>query len=1147
MSNVTKKNLEVLKKTIAALTMTATVMSLAGFAAFLPSRASAAVPGDYGLTEGNTISAAGSDDPDVYIVNAQGYKRLFLNPVIFGFYGHLGGFANVKNVSATARDAFPTSGLFRNCETNDQKVYGVQTTGEDVGMLHWVNTSGAQAVADDPNFFSKVFCINNNEFNWYSKGSDYSSVKQVPNYVRTPGSTPLPSGPISVSLASDNPVSSTLVAGQAIADLAHFQFSGNGAVTSVTLKRTGVTSDSTLSSVYLYNGVSRLTDNSTVSSTLVNFNDPSGLFTVSGGLNVAVKANIATGTSGQTVGVQLVSYVAGGVTYTVSVSGNVHTIATATMATVDFGSSTTPSAGTINPQNDYKMWENTVTVGTRYVWLKSVKFRQIGSVYATDLANFRLYVDGTMQGSAVASLDAKGYITFDLSGAPVKLDTGGRVIKLLGDIVNGSGRTFSFSLQQSSDILAVDNELSQPVLSTANGSTFSARTNGTQTIGVGTITFTKRSDSPSADIVSGQSGVVLARYDVKAAGEKIKVEKLRVSVTSSTTQTAFTLRNGALFWNGVQIGSTQALSGDADATLAYTEYTFGSSMVVDPLAPGILEVRADAFDNDGSNGVASQSTSAAQTLKANIVFASGYANAQLLTSLSYIDAPTSTTTVGNPLTVGLGSLTLAKYTAYANQNVTIPNSAVKLGEFVLTGNSTEDVNVSTINAAFTAGDQFAVTALSDVKLRVIRADGSTVLETSSKSTVTAASNSYSVNLNLPKGQSYRIQVWAAVSSFTVAGANDTMQTDIDVAGTTVQSATSVTAHIASNGAGQTLTAATGSIASAIGGGTPSARIVTGGSQASALALDFTATNDAFTLFQLDFDMACAPGGSACTIPGNNPQAVVSNVVLKDGATILGSLPLNGASVSFTGLNVAVPQNGVKTLTAELQFGSVGVGAASSAFDAKLSLDRFRARDSNGTETNNATERNGNSLYVHKSYPSIAAVALPTTVLNDGQQTVSKFTVTANGDTVGLKKFVWTITKAAAATIASTSQTNFVLLEDGVNVQADGTFASFHDTQAAATISFVFTTEKQVAVGSPKTYELKLNLGATAAATSFVTKLDTNSSSAVNAATYAQAAALSAELVWSDRSGGPTTAHSESTIDWFNDNLVNSATSQALTR
>jgi subtilisin family serine protease len=140
----------------------------------------------YILKEGDMVSATGSNDPDVYIVNIFGYKRLFLNPAIFNFYGHLtGGWKKIKKIVSEARDAFPTSGLFRNCETNDPKVYALESTGEDIGVLHWVNMTGDQAVAQDPEFFKKVFCINNNEFNWYTKSSIfYTLLSQVPLYSR---------------------------------------------------------------------------------------------------------------------------------------------------------------------------------------------------------------------------------------------------------------------------------------------------------------------------------------------------------------------------------------------------------------------------------------------------------------------------------------------------------------------------------------------------------------------------------------------------------------------------------------------------------------------------------------------------------------------------------------------------------------------------------------------------------------------------------------------------------------------------------------------------------------------------------------------------------------------------------------------------
>ena len=136
------------------------------------------------LRDGDLVSVGSSSDPDVYIINSHGYKRLFLNEAIFGFYGHLGGFQNIKKIDSTAKNSYRTSGLFKNCEAGDGKVYGVEISGEDTAILHWVNTSGEQAIADDPDFFKKVFCINNNEFNWYQKGLPYTSVNQIPMYSR---------------------------------------------------------------------------------------------------------------------------------------------------------------------------------------------------------------------------------------------------------------------------------------------------------------------------------------------------------------------------------------------------------------------------------------------------------------------------------------------------------------------------------------------------------------------------------------------------------------------------------------------------------------------------------------------------------------------------------------------------------------------------------------------------------------------------------------------------------------------------------------------------------------------------------------------------------------------------------------------------
>lgn len=145
--------------------------------------ASAVVPEDHGLTEGDLISATG--DPDVYIVSAVGFKRLFLNPAIFDMYGHLGGWAAVKEVSGATRDAFETSLLFRDCEANDPNVHVLEPTGEDTASLHWLAVSAEIATEADSRFFDKVFCINHAEYVWYTLDYNYIAMDEIPTYART--------------------------------------------------------------------------------------------------------------------------------------------------------------------------------------------------------------------------------------------------------------------------------------------------------------------------------------------------------------------------------------------------------------------------------------------------------------------------------------------------------------------------------------------------------------------------------------------------------------------------------------------------------------------------------------------------------------------------------------------------------------------------------------------------------------------------------------------------------------------------------------------------------------------------------------------------------------------------------------------------
>ena len=85
--------------------------------------------------------------------------------------------------------------------------------------------------------------------------------------------TPAAATVLKIMLSATSPNGSVLVEGQGIGDLGDFVFANPTAspinVTTLTFNRTGVSNDSTLDNVYLYNGVNRITDSAGVSSSSV--------------------------------------------------------------------------------------------------------------------------------------------------------------------------------------------------------------------------------------------------------------------------------------------------------------------------------------------------------------------------------------------------------------------------------------------------------------------------------------------------------------------------------------------------------------------------------------------------------------------------------------------------------------------------------------------------------------------------------------------------------------------------------------------------------------------------------------------------------------------------------------------------------------
>src|SRR3989344_1218993 len=351
------------------------------------------------------------------------------------------------------------------------------------------------------------------------------------------------------------------------------------------------------------------------------------------------------------------------------------TLATGTLAGGEWKGTTTPAAADVDPQDGYTVFQNSVIVTTRAVDMNRISFRKTGSVSNTDLQNFKLYVDGmqvgTTQQLAADSLN-QSYVTFDLTSAPKRLEAGTRVIKVLADVIGGSSLNFTMNLWNVADVTVVDTQYGANVLSDLiSNAAFTKRSTGQQDINSGTLTITKMSDSPSGDIVDASSNALLAKFQFKAAGEKVKIETLYISARVNTASVSG-LRNGAIYANGVQIGSTTTLYDPDDSSFDYTTFNLGSSLIVEPGSPVVLTVRADVYDT--GTGDTTNSIVTGTTLKVRIEGASSNNNGTGLTSSTTLDIPASDID-GNSLTVKQGSLTLSKYTAYTDHSVVAPLTA----------------------------------------------------------------------------------------------------------------------------------------------------------------------------------------------------------------------------------------------------------------------------------------------------------------------------------------------------------------------------------------------------------------------------------------------------------------------------------------
>ncbi len=761
----------------------------------------------------------------------------------------------------------------------------------------------------------------------------------------SPTETPLPTASgLTIAVASDNPAAGTIISdgtqnvagSQALIPALKLNFStpaGSSAkVTTLKLKRLGVSTDTDIPNAYLYEGNTKLAEMTSFTSGVLTFTDAAGLFTVSGSKAITVKFDLEkNSSSGKTIGLGVnasadVVTDATAVNGTFPINGNLMTIATVT----DFGRlqmTTSTNAATVDPgTNGFEAFRFTLTSSNQKIDVYSLKFRQIGSIATGDIANVKLSAGGTQLGSTIASLTSDGYVTFDLSAAPYQIPSGTtKTFSLTIDVVKGSTRTIQFSLSKSTDLVVKDNNYAVNVAPDAGTiGSWSAQDSQAVTVNSGNITISRRTDSPSGNIALSKTNVTLAKFDAKATGENVKVTSLVYRISAGTAWED--LKNAQVLIDGVQRGTTQVtVASDTDYTIT-TNYTFPAGETK------TIEIRADIVAASASGAA----LAANDTLTALLVASTSVVNAERQVSLTNFAFPSADQN-GNSLTVSASALSSEKNISVGNIQAVYGSTNVVLGSYVITAGAAEGIDVNkfvfqdstTGDATATAADTASLGgAFTNLKLyKGATQLGSTLIPNTSDAAGTDYTFNLSPTLSLAAGESVVVDLKGDVlASGVVVWSNGDESSLLTVEGSGKVTGNTVTD---SDGAGgQTISLSTaGDIALAKDSSSPGTKMVSLGD--TDVVLGVWRVRQVNSVESLTLTQAYVFNGTSSATSSSN----IKNLKLTCGSDVFGEtrsalVPNSAASGYYATFNgsCTIPAGGYKLLTLKGDLVSYSSGA-----------------------------------------------------------------------------------------------------------------------------------------------------------------------------------------------------------------------------
>jgi hypothetical protein len=639
------------------------------------------------------------------------------------------------------------------------------------------------------------------------------SVPSTPTTPITPVTTT-----VNVSLASDSPAATQVALNSQ--DMTFAKYAVTGGTTGVTINqvivsRGGVSADADISSIKLYDGATQLGSTQALNTLTHKVTFSSLSWTVPAGQvkYLTIKGSVAasgTATVGDSIQLGIVS--ASDITSSVALGGtfpiwgSAKTIAGISVGALNVDKQASPATTTILSgavQQEVAAWRFAAS-GTEGFTVNSIAITQVGSGTRSDLSNLKLMVNGVQIGSTVASLDNQNKATFDLSAAPLAINSSAsKVVTASADVAGGinTARTVIFEITQATDVTAFGSNSGGATTITYNtGTTYTRQTGNTMTIGQGTLTVALDSAlNPSAQTyVKGTTNrSMTALKFTTGSTEGVRVTKL-VLTLGGTTPAATDISNVTLWDGSVQIAGPASVIGSS--------VTFGANTVGWD-ATGLFDVAKSSVKTivvkaDIPNG-ANASHTVSLSLAANTdLWVDGLSSMYDLAQSSNVVSAT-----GNAHSIGsFGSLAVSlSSSAPTAQTYVIGGTEKEFARFDLTAGSGEDMIVSSITVDIQSNGIAATSGAKLINMKLVKMDGTQFGNTVASPVATA---SFSGNtLTIPASQTVTLKIIADVpttsypspnASTSIAGVTTAIANALETTGASSQQSITETGGAAGN-------------------------------------------------------------------------------------------------------------------------------------------------------------------------------------------------------------------------------------------------------------------------------------------------------------------------------------------------------------